>query len=289
MEVPEKPAVQDKCIILPFQPMSGQLLDGVGLALHFLLGNVVVLHSGLNELWFGWRIKKLFLNPVELSAYCKGASLKTSVQDLSKQQKVRFWVHGRYDHNKVSLVFYDAHRPERELSTVLPFSPADHLVEFRRAFMELFDQARLKFPEAQGRTALWEERISLHGLDAVGHALEAFYDYSAFPQQNLLELKPFEQSVAHAPNSFMAHDLMGWSYYRQQNYSKAVTAFRQALTINPYGAGAMAGLMWCGVHTRNWEETHYWAARKADICTKDIAQAKDKARKRFEKYGNERK
>ena len=50
----------DQCIVLPLRTESHDSFDGTGLALHFLLGNVLVLHTGLKEMWFGWRVKKIF-------------------------------------------------------------------------------------------------------------------------------------------------------------------------------------------------------------------------------------
>ena len=37
--------------MLPLQPESHIDFNGVGLALHFLLGNTIVLHTGLTEFW----------------------------------------------------------------------------------------------------------------------------------------------------------------------------------------------------------------------------------------------
>jgi hypothetical protein len=65
---------QPRLIVMPFQPAPGQKYDGCGLALHFLLGNVIVLHSDLKELWFGWRVKKLFQGEAAFKAYCRGTN-----------------------------------------------------------------------------------------------------------------------------------------------------------------------------------------------------------------------
>jgi len=47
-------------MVFPLQPEKGRVFSGVGLGVHFLLGNVMALHTGLKELWFGWRVKKIF-------------------------------------------------------------------------------------------------------------------------------------------------------------------------------------------------------------------------------------
>lgn len=282
---PQTPSkISDKCIVLPFQPMPGISFDGVGLALHFLLGNVLVLHGGLKELWFGWRVKKLFDDAGALSAYCRGEGRPIVPADHSKQQNVRFWVHGHYSPDDVRAQIFDAVNPQVDLSDVLPISISDHLVKFRQKFIRLFHRTGLELSAAQQKAALWKEKIPIDGLDAVGRALETFYRFSAFPQGEPLDLKPFKRAVEKAPESFMSHDLMGWAHYRQKDYDNAGHSFRKALTINPNGAGVMSGLMWCGVFTRNWEETNYWAARNADVCDKDVVKAKEKARQRFEKH-----
>ena len=50
----------DQCIVLPFRAENRHPFNGTGLSLHFLVGNVLALHTGLKEMWFGWRVKKIF-------------------------------------------------------------------------------------------------------------------------------------------------------------------------------------------------------------------------------------
>ncbi len=273
-----------RCIVLPFQPQPGQPFDGVGLALHFLLGNVVVLHTGLQELWFGWRVKKLFTDAAHLAAYCRGAPLEIGLGQLGRQQGVRFWVYGRYRRQMCELGIHDGDRNEPEKFTPLPVSCRDHLVQFRRSFMECFDLTGNAFSAARKKAALWEEPITLPGLDAVGRALEAFYRFSAFQSGGRLQTGPFEEAVRLAPDAFMAHSLMGWAYYRRGRYPNAVGAFEHALTINPNGAGAMAGLIWCHIYMDDLEETLFWAGRKAETCSRDAALAREKALTLFQKH-----
>ena len=59
--------------------------------------------------------------------------------------------------------------------------------------------------------------------------------------------------------------------------------FITSLRINPAGAGAMSGLMWCGVYTKDLEEAMFWSGRKADICSQDIQAAREAGRKRYAK------
>jgi hypothetical protein len=220
---------EHRCIVLPFQPLPGQNYDGVGLALHFLLGNVVVLHSGLKELWFGWRLKKLFDGAAHLADYCRGARLKMELKGLSQQQNIRFWVYGQYTHQVCKTAIYDSQTVQTPEADPVPFSCADHLVQFRQSFLDRFDQTGLTFPHPQKSAALWEEKISLSGLDAIGRALETFYRASSFHPGGVQDLGPFEKAVAVAPNAFMAHDLMGWACYRQSMSYRAVLTTAEIL------------------------------------------------------------
>ena len=84
-----------KLIVLPFQPQESGKNDGIGLGVHFLLGNVVALHTGLKEFWFGWRVKKIFLERERLTAYCHGEGLQLNISKLGKEQGIRYWLRGK--------------------------------------------------------------------------------------------------------------------------------------------------------------------------------------------------
>ena len=45
--IEKKDASKPRLIVLPLQPKEGQAYNGIGLAVHFLLGNVVAPHTGL--------------------------------------------------------------------------------------------------------------------------------------------------------------------------------------------------------------------------------------------------
>ena len=99
-----------------------------------------------------------------------------------------------------------------------------------------------------------------------------------------VDIAPFETAAARAPAAFMAHDLLGWARYRNQEYTKSREAFVESVRINPHGAGAMAGLIWCGVMMQDSKEVEYWASRKAASCGGDVGKAREKALKLLEKY-----
>lgn len=88
-----------------------------------------------------------------------------------------------------------------------------------------------------------------------------------------------------SPHAGLAlHFLLGWARYRNQEYAKSREAFFESVRINPHGAGAMAGLTWCGVMMQDSKEVEYWASRKAASCGGDVGKVREKALKLLEKY-----
>lgn len=278
----EKTKDISRCIVLPLQPASHLDFNGVGLALHFLLGNTMVLHTGLTEFWFGWRVKKIFPDEKDLEGYCRGKGRRLDLKQLSDDQGIRFWIHGQMVDRRVAISLFDALKDEQAPSMTIPFSMEDALVEFRRTFMYLLADGGLPFPEEKEKNALWPEKISMQGMDILGRALETFYLYSSYEGQGEIDLRLFKEAVAMSPDSFMGQDLLGWAYYRNKRYNEAKASFLKALQANPNGTGAMAGLMWCGVFTNNREEALHWAERKAIVRQEDIEAARQKVLKRFE-------
>ena len=273
----------DRCIVLPFRPAKPDDFDGSGLALHFLLGNVLVLHSGFREMWFGWRAKKIFLQPQMLQHYCRHADERLDLTEVSRAQKIRFWMYGSYAGPTVSLHLFDAQADQNPLSSIdLTISTSDGLVQFRSQFIQWLAAQGRPMDDTQAQAALWPEAIDRVGLDAVGRALEVFYLYG-YGSDDALAIAPFERAAAAAPDSFMAQDLHGWALYRNQEYISAKIAFLKSLRINPAGAGAMSGLMWCGVYAKDLEEAMFWSGRKADVCGKDVQAAREAGRRRYKK------
>ena len=271
-----------RCIVvLPLQPESAPDFNGVGLALHFLLGNTIVLHTGLKEFWFGWRVKKIFPEKKDLGGYCRGKGGRLDLKRLSAEQGIRLWIHGQVVHRDVTISLFDALKDKQAPSKTILFSIEDELVGIRQAFMYWLADRGLPFPEEQKKSALWPEKISMQGMDILGRALEAFYLYSSYDGQGEIDLRLFKEAVAIAPDSFMGQDLLGWAYYRNKCYNEAKASFLKALQANPKGTGAMSGLMWCGVFTENREEALYWAERKAEVRQEDIEAAKQKVLNRF--------
>lgn len=271
-------------IVLPLQPETPNRYDGVGLALHFLLGNTVVLNTNLKEFWFGWRTNKIYPSKEDLTAYLSGQNNPMAFKQLSEEQKIRFWLYGRIKEDAAALTIYDS-VADSHADMGIRFSAEDHLVGFRKAFIRQLSGYGIPFPDEMQSKALWLEKASWEGLDLIGRALEAFYYYSAYTDRtDRIDTSPFEKAVALAPESFMAQDLLGWAHYRNKEYPKAKTGFLKAVLANAAGTGAMAGLMWCGIFMQNKEEALYWASRAAEVRNQDTAKARQKTIKRWKKY-----
>lgn len=271
-------------IVLPLQPETSDQYDGVGLALHFLLGNTVVLNTNLKEFWFGWRTNKLFPQKEDLTTYLVGQNKPLAFKQLSEEQKIRFWLYGRVKGDVAALSIYDS-VADSHADSEIPFSTEDHLKGFRQAFIRQLSGYGIAFPETMQPKALWPENISREGLDVIGRALESFYYYSAYTDRTgRVDLAPFEKAVVLAPESFMTQNLLAWSHYRNKDYQKARTGFLRAVLVNAAGTGAMSGLMWCGIYMQNKEEALYWASRAAEVRNQDVAKARQKTNKRWKKY-----
>jgi hypothetical protein len=273
---------EDQCIVLPFHTAGHQPFNGTGLALHFLLGNVLVLHTGLKEMWFGWRVKKIFADKQSFQDYCREAASTLDLAAVSRAQKVRLWLYGSCSDRTLMLSLYDAQTPDAGHPPAnLTLYGDGNLIGLRSRFIEWLAATGLPLPEEQIQAALWPEKTSRDGLDAVGRALEGFYVYSAYGGQGPLDMSAFKKAVTVSPESFMAQDLYGWALYRNQDYKAARGAFLTALNINPAGAGAMSGLMWCGVYGKDLKEAMFWSGRKAEVCRRDVQAAREAGRRRY--------
>ncbi len=280
----QQPALaQDRCIVLPFPSESGDAFAGAGLALHFLLGNVLVLHPDLRECWFGWRVTRIFPEFEAFSRYCRGEGPDLDLREMSARQNIRFWVSGHCQPGQIEMQVFDAQVPESPVSADTAFSCADDLLGFRSAFLACFGSAACPFPESRQPAALWPEKVSSDGLEAVGAALLEFYRFAFTRAEDPIDLALFHKAAASAPASFTVQELPGWALFRDGQSTEAAAGFHRALEINPNGAGAMAGLMWCALQDGDRESSVYWAGRKAEVCSQDVQAAREKARQRFEK------
>ena len=274
-----------RLIVLPLQPKRGQAYDGTGLGVHFLLGNVMAPHTGLKEFWFGWRVKKIFLEKERLRAYCRGEGPMLDIGKLGKEQDIRYWLWGSVQQQgskvQVALVLKDTKKERKEWTTEMILDPADQLIGFRKEFLAWLDACGLPFPDAQETKALWPEKTTLKSLDLLGRDLEAYYLLSSWGNKGLPDHGLFDSAVSSAPSSYLAHDLKGWALYKNKDYKSAEKSFRSAVKINSNGLGAISGLMWCAVYTNDKEKAYKWAIAKADIRGESHEAARVKVEKRM--------
>ena len=205
---------------------------------------------------------------------------------MKEYPKIRFWLYGKVKGDQAALSFYDS-RVDSHADTEISFSTDDHLRGFRLAFIRHLSQYGIAFPDDMQPKALWPEKISREGLDAIGRALEAFYYYSAYTDRTgRIETGQFEKAATLAPESFMTQNLLGWAHYRNKDYQDARAGFLRAVLVNAAGTGAMSGLMWCGIYMQNKEEALYWASRAAEVRNRDVEKAREKTIKRWNKYNS---
>ena len=276
-----------RLIVLPLRHEEEQAYNRTGLAIHFLLGNIIALHTDLKEFWFGWRVKKIFLEKGRFQAYCHGEDPRLDFSKLGKEQGIRYWLRGKIQTSggttKATLILTDTMENNKECSTTLALDISNQLIDFRKGFLAWMEKCGLPFPDTQVKMALWPEKINPEGLDRLGRALETNYLHSSWGKKGPLDLYWFDSAVSAAPDSYLAHDLKGWALYRNKDYRAAKESFRSALTINPHGLGALTGLMWCAVYTHNEDAAYTWAAAKADIRGESRKAARAKVEKRIKK------
>jgi len=274
-----------RLIVLPLQPHKGQVYDGIGLGVHFLLGNVIAPHTGLKEFWFGWRIKKIFQQKERLKAYCRGEGPRLDIAKLGKEQDIRYWLWGSVKQQgskiQIALVLKDTKEEHKEWTTELILDPADRLIGFRKEFLAWLDACGLPFPKTQVAKALWPEKTTLKSLDLIGRDLKAYYLHSSWDNKSPLDPELFDSAVSAAPSSYLAHDLRGWVLYKNKDYKSAEKSFRSAIKINSDGLGAISGLMWCAVYTNDKKKAYKWAMAKADIRGENRETARARVERRM--------
>jgi len=284
-----KNQVKDKprLIVLPLQQDEGQAYSRTGLAIHFLLGNIVALHTDLKEFWFGWRVKKIFLEKARLWAYCRDKSPQLDFSKLGKEQGIRYWLSGNIQQQgsimKANLILTDTKEKNKEYSTTLILDISNQLIDFRKGFLTWMEKCGLPFPDSQVKMVLWPEKSNPEGLDRLGRALETYYLHSSWGKKGPLDLYWFNSAVSAAPGSYLAHDLKGWALYKNKDYMASKESFRSALTLNPHGLAVLAGLMWCAIYTHDNKAAYTWAVAKADLRGESREAEKAKVEKRIKK------
>lgn len=276
-----------RLIVLPLRHNNERACNGTGLAIHFLLGNVVALNPDLMEFWFGWRVKEIFLEKERFRDYCHNQNFQLDLSKLGKEQGIRYWLRGRLQHDggalKAALIVTDTQEQQKESFITLTLDVSNHLIGFRKGFLTWLEQCGLPLPDAQRKMVLWPEKSNPEGLDLLGKALETYYLHSSWGEKGLLSLYWFDRAVSSAPASYLAHDLRAWALYKNKDYRAAEESFRSALTLNPHGLGALSGLMWCAIYTNDTKAAYSWAIAKADLRAESREEAKARVNKRIKK------
>jgi hypothetical protein len=236
-------------------------------------------HTGLKEFWFGWRVKKIFLEKERLRAYFRGEGPRLDITKLGKEQNIRYWLRGSFRQQgsevQIALVLRDTKGERDQWTTELILDPSDQLIGFRKGFLAWLDTCGLPFPDAQVTKALWPEKTTLKSLELLGRDLETYYLDASWGGKDPFDPELFDSAVSAAPSSYLAHDLKGWVLYRNKDYKSAEKSFQSAVKINSNGLGAISGLMWCAVYTHDAENAYKWAMAKADIRgeSREVARA----------------
>ena len=272
-----------QAIVLPLRTIRREDQGNAGMGLHFLLGNVMILNSGLKEMWFGWRVKKIFPEYKQFRSYCRCENPAFDITRLGHEQKIRYWLGGMVTDNLVTMELTDVSGKTTCIKEIL-YTCDDHLIGFRKRVMDWMAECGLPFQNSEYQAALWPEKISTKGLRVFQRAMENMYTFSSYNGKGRFEIRSFETAVNESPVSYMALDLLGWARYRRQEYGRAKETFLKALKENAAGVGVMSGLMWCGVMTGNEEEALYWAVQKANTRQEGIEASREKTIRLLKKY-----
>ncbi|MEW5910438.1 MAG: hypothetical protein AB1659_11600, partial [Thermodesulfobacteriota bacterium] len=124
-----------RAIVLPMRISSSNQMPGIGLAFHFLIGNILVLNCRLDEMWFGWRVKSIFPEKERLISYCRGDSPEPDIFQLGQQEDIRFWFSGHMENQKILISLTDVEVQKNQTESIL-FSGQDHYLRFRSRFLD---------------------------------------------------------------------------------------------------------------------------------------------------------
>jgi hypothetical protein len=273
---------QDKprFIVIPFQPDAGQEYNGTGLALHFLLGNLMAVQTLLKEFWFGWRVKKIFKDQQILSKFFQGKKHLNNIAQLAREQEIQYWLSGKYLHDNdriiLNLTLSSFNGTMEEFTKKFIVDMSDNLIAFRNEFIGWLKVISLPFEQNQREKIMWPEHITQEGLDFLGRSMEATYmNYvDTSKDKETIDLKFFKKAVFASPDSYLAWDMKGWGLYKNKSYKEAEDAFLKAVTLNKDGLGALSGLMWCYIFTNNKLLAHKYAIAKADVRNENHEKAR---------------
>jgi hypothetical protein len=275
---------------MPLRPAAGTENTGIGMGVHFLLGNVIAVHNGFREFWFGWRYKKIFTEKRAFDDYCHRPDGMLDVAAVGRAQGIRYWIEGHYRVQGgaviTALTLTDVEKGKRCDSGDMSADTVDQLIGYRIDVMNWMAGCGLAFPDVQMARVIWSEELSLEALDALGRGLETFYTHTAYGGEGPVDVGDLERSVALAPDAYLPHDLLGWVQFKNKDYGAAEASFNASIAVNPAGVGAMSGLRLLGAMRGDARMAYAWAEAKAETRGEDVQAAREKTTKLLKKYAS---
>jgi hypothetical protein len=273
----------DQCIVLPFRAGTAQPFNGTGLALHFLVGNVLVLHTGLKEMWFGWRVKKIFPGKGVVSALLSRCGQPTgpgSGQPVAEGALLA--LRQLRTRQPSSFIFSTDNAGSRHPPVDLAITLDDGLIGFRTQLIQWLDSLGRPMPDDQVRHPCGPKR-------SAAKAWTLWVVHWSFFTCTRPMAATDRWRCRHLKRRQRRRNLSWLRIYTAGRFTATGTirphgvAFLTSLRINPAGAGAMSGMMWCGVYDKDLEEALFWSGRKADVCRQDVQAAREAGRRRYAK------
>jgi CHAT domain-containing protein/tetratricopeptide (TPR) repeat protein len=261
--------VPSSCVlVLPLQAGRAAPTEAVavGWAVHNMLENMLVLHSGVEECWSTWFLRQVFPQQQELQAWIQGQrDVPTAVIEALG---VRYLVIGQVQQQRqtfqVSLTLRDR-TSDRTWAAVLDVD-LPGLVALRQGFLTLLADAGIPAPAAQQPKMLWVEELPLAAFLLLGHGLETYVSALHYDQEPVVyNPTPFAEGVQLAPRSYLLLNNLAWVLLKQNKDAEAKARFDQALALHPSGVDAAEGLIRYSINTGEATMAEAWAARKAQM------------------------
>lgn len=266
--VPAMPVESDQsdCImVFPLPPAHCQTCDGLGLAAHNLIEQVLALHPTLQVVRLADNLGRVFTDAGAFTAAIQGKSKGFESEEIAKGLGVRFTVSGTVGPDRLGTTVKLALRDEKTKKTSLVSLPLDAdkgLFAFRRGLLAWFERNGLGLPETLAAKALWKEKTTTAALKAFGQAYAAHLAL-AYAKPGPVDMASYQAAIRAAPDSYLALQLIGWGYYRARDCEHSREAFTQALSVNPDGVAALDGLLSNAIVEEDEPVVSTWAARQA--------------------------
>lgn len=260
-------ALREGVLALPLQTDAGLATEHpyLGLAVQNVMENMLTLHSGLVERWAVWDQARLFPNEEVFREWLReGKSIPTGVAEVGMRYLITGRVRGQSGAWIIDLELLDRATQKTWSGALAVDTPA--LLSFRQAFLDLLARAGLPAPESQRPKMLWREDITREALSWMGQGLYEDAVNGAYRgDKAIYTTKRYEEGLRSSPRSYLLLNNLAWLLYRQKKYVEAKPVFERALTVNPEGADAADGMLWCEARSDGDAAAETWAVRKAAL------------------------